>query len=240
METEVQPQATGEAQVQPAGAEAPQSVEQAPVAEQPGAETETKPEAPAAVKPSKVYTEDEVRQRESGLTSKLQAETEQMRRYAGQMALAQEIQQLAQAEHQAQGKDQQEVANGVITETEAGQRKGQRIQALQSQAQVAQMQGVLRGQMAQGEQIGRITMAHDLATKYGINPERLLKDASIRTPMDMIQKATDLALADRDAKLRTFTVKSETFDKGAQGESTGPTSYEDSLRSRYPTMYPKR
>ena len=84
-------------------------------------------------------------------------------------------------------------------------------------------------------------MAHDLGTKYGVNPDTLLKDTSIKTPMQMIQKAADLALADRDTKLRALSSKAETFDKGQQAETTGTeTTYEESLKARYPSMYQKK
>ncbi len=235
-------QVEGEAKVVEAGAETPQSTEPT-VTEQPGAETVSQ-EAPVAPKVEvaspKTYTEEEVKQREAQITSKLQAETAQAREHASKLALAQQVQALAQAEQQAQSKDQQEVTNGVITENEAAQRRDQRIHALQSQAQSARMQQALQAQAAQGEQLGRVLMAQDVAKEYGVDADVLLKDTTITTPLQMVQKAAKLALKARDAQLRALSAKPETFDKGPQTETTGPETYEQSLKARYPTMYKEK
>ena len=229
-------QIEGEAQVNETGAEASQSLEQASVTEQSGAEVVS--QAVTAEKP-KVFTEAEVAEREARITSTLQTQTAEVQERLARLELQRQIDAIASAEQAAQGKDKQDVDNGIISEDEAVQRRNQRTQALRDQAQTAQLQQALREQTQQGEQLGRILMAHDLAKKYGVDPDKLLKDANIKTPMAMIQKATDLALADRDTKLRQLSSKSENFDKGQHAETTGAETYDESLKSRYPTMYPK-
>ena len=237
--TEVQPQANGEVQVPVAGPVTAQSPEQAPVAEQPGAATkaestpaaEVKPEAP---KTPKVYTEDEVRQRESRIISTLQAETAQMRDHAARLELTQQIQALAQAEQQAQYKDQQEVTNGLITDQEAAQRKGQRMQHVQTQAELQKMQQTLQQQRQVGEANARILVAQKISQEYGIPFDSIVNEPD---PHSMEKAAWKMALKTRDEALRKATVKPESFDKGPQAETTGPDTYEQSLKSRYPTMY---
>lgn len=242
METEVKSQVDGEAQVQTTGAETPQSSEQTPVAEQPGAETKTESTPAAAevkteaLKTPKVYTEDEVRQRESQITGKLQAETAQMRDYAAKLALQQQVQALVQAEQQAQNKDQQEIANGVITEQEAAQRKGQRIQTIQTQAEIQQMRQTLQQQRQVGEGNARILVAQQISKEYGVSFDSIV---NLPDPHAMEKAAWKLALKSKDEALRKATVKPESFDKGPQSEVPGAGDYEQSLKSRYPTMYQK-
>ncbi len=239
--TEVQPQASGEAEVPVTGPVTVQSPEQAPVAEQPGAATkaestpaaEVKPEAP---KTPKVYTEDEVRQRESQITSTLQAETARMRDHAARLELAQQINALAQAEQQSQLRDQQEVTNGLITDQEAAQRKGQRFQHIQTQTELQNMQRTLQQQRQVGEGNARILVAQEISKQYGVPFETILKEPD---PHAMEKAAWKLVLKSKDEALRKVTTKPESFDKGAQAEPTGAGDYEQSLKSRYPSMYPK-
>lgn len=184
-----------------------------PAATQPGAaaaENATTQEIPGTTetKPvAKTYTEEDVKKRESDLTSKLQAETATYRQYLARMAMQQQIQDAQAQENAAREKDKTDVEQGLITDQEAETRQSKRAEA-------AQIEYTLRAQRQQAEQLGRITLAHDLATEYGISAEELIKDASIKNPADMIRKAGKIALSERDEKLRAATVKPENYDKG--------------------------
>jgi hypothetical protein len=212
---------TNQAQVETT-AEAPeagsesQPAETQPEVEQPG--TEEKPsgtkEAITETKPGKSYSEEEVTRIKSEITSKLQGETEQYKKFAAQLAMQQQLAKMQAEEQQAASKDAQDVANGVIGQQEAEQRKTQRTEA-------SQLQQTLTQQKQQGEMLGRILMAQDLAKKYGIDSDTLLKDQALRTPTDMILKAADLAIKSREDKLREATAKPETYDKGPGAETGG-------------------
>jgi hypothetical protein len=203
---------TNQAQVETT-AEAPEAGSES---EQPG--TEEKPsgtkEAITETKPGKSYSEEEVTRIKSEITSKLQGETEQYKKFAAQLAMQQQLAKMQAEEQQAASKDAQDVANGVIGQQEAEQRKTQRTEA-------SQLQQTLTQQKQQGEMLGRILMAQDLAKKYGIDSDTLLKDQALRTPTDMILKAADLAIKSREDKLREATAKPETYDKGPGAETGG-------------------
>jgi len=169
---------------------------------QSGAEVE--PSEPTA-EPVKTYTEEEVAKREADVMSKAQAETEQYKKLAGQLTMQQELARLQAVEEKAQAKDAEAVAAGDITQDEADRKREKR-------QEIAQLEQTIRNQRQQAEQLGRITLASDLGEKYGIDPKLLLSDTSIKNPLEMYQKAADLAI--KAAREEKREVKPESFDAG--------------------------
>ena len=157
-------------------------------------------------------------------------EAAQYRQKILQMAMQQELLQEQQAEAQASAKDKADVEAGLITHDEASQRQSMRQQA----AQLAQM---VKQLTPHAEQLGRIKLANDLATEYGINADDLLKDTTIQTPVQMYAKAGKLAIAKREDALRKATAKPESYDKGPGTPPPGPKPDEQRLKERYPSMY---
>ena len=190
-----------------------QPAEEAPVAEKPGEEALV---TPTPTPPT--FTAEQVGQREAQLTSKLQAETARLQRQLAESAMQQEIEGLVREEQRLQVKDQQDVADGRLSEAEAEQRKGQRVEAVRARfhgAALAQRQAQLD---AQGELQGRVLMAQDLGRKYGVDPDVLIRDTTITNQTQMLQKAFDLHIAVKDAQLRAARLHPETFDRGPSGE----------------------
>uniref|UniRef100_A0A6M3L5F0 Uncharacterized protein n=1 Tax=viral metagenome TaxID=1070528 RepID=A0A6M3L5F0_9ZZZZ len=229
-EIQPKPQIEGQAESETDGVAVPQPVAETPETARPGAEKETQ-QVPLTTTP-KTYTEKEVQEREAAITSKLQTETAHYQRMAAQMAMREQLGQIAKAEAEVDNKDRQDVDQGLITQQDADQRKVLRQQTVQLQQHI-------REQSQQGEMLGRVTMAYDMGVKYGVNPELLVKDPNIRTPMQMVQRASELAMTARDARLRSLTAKPETFDKGPGVGTEESTSEELLLKKRYPTMYKK-
>lgn len=220
------PQIEGQAKTETDGVVTPQPTAEVPISEQPGAEKETQI---TPVAPEKTFTEKEVKEREAAIASKLQAETAQYQRMMAQLAMQNQI---AQAEQAVAVKDRQDVESGQITQQDADQRKILRQQSVVLQQHV-------REQAQQGEILGRVTMAYDLGVEYGINPEILVKDSNITTPMQMMRKAAELAVAARDRKIKSLTVNPESYDKGPGTGGQSAQSEEENLRQRYPTMFKK-
>jgi len=217
----------------PAQEETSQPVAETPTA-QPGAETketetkETTAETTKPVEPAKprTYSEDEVRK----IQHDSDQQAAQLRQVLGRLSMQQQIQQLQQQEGQAQAQDRQEVEAGNITEQQAQQRSQQRIDYVR-------LQGVLNQQRTEGEQNARILVAQKISQEFGVPIESIIREPD---PYAMERKAAKLVIKQKDDEIRKAKSKPESFDKGPQSESTGPTSYEDSLKSRYPTMYPKK
>jgi hypothetical protein len=210
--------------------------ETAPI-QQPGATGEQQPIA----KTPRTYTEDEVREREAKLTSAKDTELQKHKDELARLNMQQRINQLAAQERQAQAKDQQAVENGTITAEEAEARK-------QARAETSRLSQVVDQLKPQAEQLGRIQMANDLAKtykdKYGvvIDPDVLIKDKDIKSPTEMMQRASELALTSKNEELKTLkkpAPKPEVFDGGPGTNGGGATSEESRLKERYPSMYKK-
>ncbi len=220
----------GNPQPQAAGAVGSQPGTQAGKAET--GTTENQGQTPEKPITPKTYTDEDVAKIKAELTSKLQSETEQYKKYASQLAMQQRLAQMQDEERQAESRDAQDVANGVITQEDAAQRKKQRLEISQLQ-QTAQMQ------RQQADNLGRVLLAHDLAKQYGIEADKLLKDQALSSPTLMIQKAAELAIRDRDEKLRKAQAVPENFDKGTGEIPHALKSESQRLRERYPTMFKK-
>lgn len=206
--------------------QAPVAVEETP----PGAEVQEAPITKAA--PAKTYTQAELDAVQGQLMAAKDREIQQHKDALAQVAMREQIAQMQATEAQARAKDNADVEAGILTEPDAAARAQARLQTLQAQAQLQAMN-------QQGEALARVVMAHDLAKEYGVDPDALAKDASLTSPLLMVRKAAALALKARDVELRILKAKPETFDKGPQAETTGQSSEEQRLRTRYPSMYPK-
>ena len=209
----------------------------------------TPPQAPAATAVAspgadekgtatgKTYTQAEWNVMQAQITSAKDREIQESRSALARIAMQQELARAQAIE------DQADVEAGIITEHDARQRVVARQTQQQTQQSVAEMH-------AQREALGCVLMAQQMGADYGIPAEQLLdgmmeKDAMGRpvvkgTPAQMAQKAAGILRKQRDEAVRKASAKTETYDKGPQAEKVGDSdSYEQSLRSRYPSMYPK-
>jgi hypothetical protein len=206
-----QSQVSGTEEAPESGAEAPQSSEKPVEVAQPGAEDNKSKETPTTEdknpKTGKTYSQADVDKLISERTSTIQKQEAEARNALARMEMERQIREMAAQEEQARAKDRQDVANGNLTEDEANQRATERQKLAQLKSTTAEL-----GKRA--DAIGKVMLATDLAKKYGIEADKLLKDDSIKSPQAMIEKAADIALAERDAKIRQLTAKPETFDKG--------------------------
>jgi len=212
-QSQVSEGAEGEA----AGAEASQPAE-TEAAEQPGAEDKASQGTTAEINPKtgKTFTQDEVDRLISERTSKVQTEAAEAKRMAAQMVMERQIAAIEARENQAKAKDDQDLANGVISEDQARDRAQDRLNRARQQVTESQMN-------QRAEVIGRVIAANDIAKEYGIDADKLLKDESLKSPLDMVKKAAKLALDDRDARLRAVTAKPESYDKGPGASDGGDT-----------------
>lgn len=185
-------------------------------------------------------------------TSAIQRETAQWKQHAHRMALEQQAAHLAQQEMAERVKEKQAIESGSMTAEEATAKQRTRAQLLQQQVQAAQMQETLSRQAQYGDQLGRIACARETAEevvatlkKQGVTvtastAEQLatmfVKDKNIKTPDALKARAYQVAMQYLMDRQRTLTVKPETFDKGP-GDNSGPTTEEQRLKSRYPSMY---
>lgn len=197
-----------ESKVAVAGAEPQPETE--PKVIQPGVQPSTLPTPPLR----RTYSEEEFSQQ----MGKFQAETAQAREVVNRLAMEHQIRLAQEAEQKLVAKDQQDVEQGLITESDAGQRKALRDQTAQLQQGAAQLQQFVQQQATQGEALGRILMAQDLAKEYGVNVDDLLNGKELTTPLQMVTKAAKLAIA----KLKEEAKKPETFIAGpGLGVDTG-------------------
>jgi hypothetical protein len=212
-------------------------VNEATPAPQPGETGEQKPIA----KTPRTYSEDEVKDQIAKLTSAKDTELQKHKNEVARLNMQQRINQLAAQERQAQDKDKQAVENGTITAEEAESRK-------QARAETNRLSQVVEQLKPQAEQLGRIQLANDLAKsykdKYGvtIDPDVLIRDKDIKSPTEMMQRASELALTSKNEELKTLkkpTPKPEVFDGGPGTNGGGVASEESRLKERYPSMYKK-
>ena len=213
----------------------PQPAEtQQPAVDQKPAETTT-PE-----KTQKTYTEEEVaRIREEQAAARREAA--QARQLAAQLAMQQEIARLQQEEEQAKAKDMNDVESGLITQEEANQRAADR-------QKLRQLNETIQKLTPHAEQLGRIKFANDVASELEkelaecgitskLDVDALIQDESIKTPLQMREKAEKMARTLLKEALRKAKVKPETFDQGPGAAPPGPKTEEQRLRERYPTMF---
>jgi len=177
---------------------------QQPETEQKTPETkpETKPKE-EKIESKKTYTAEEV----AKIQSEAMKEAAQVRQHLAQLSMQQEIARLQQEEAAAQKKDKASVEAGEITQEDADTKA-------QARQEMTRLQRTVRQLAPQAEQLGRIQMANDLASEYGISADELIKDQSIQNPLQMTQKAAKLAIAKLKEEVRKVKVKPETFDKG--------------------------
>jgi len=245
-------------QVQPESGATPQTPATSQTPAQPGVtQTESTPtvtpSAPATSEASPAkFTREDVEKMISEKTSVIQKETAQWKQQAHRIALEQQAAQLAQQEMAERAQEKQAIESGAMTAEEATARQRGRAHLLQQQVQAAQMQETLSRQAQHGDQLGRIACARETADevvatlkKQGIavtasTAEQLadmfFKDKNIKTPDAMKARAYQVAMQYLMDRQRTLTAKPETFDKGP-GDNSGPTTEEQRLKSRYPSMY---
>ena len=217
-------------------AETAQSKELLPGETQPEATTAPvevlAPETPPA---GKTYTEAELTQ----ITSRLQADAAQHKQYAQRLAFEQQMAQVQAQEQQFVAKDAQAVEQGIITQEEADQKKAAR-------AEIAQLQYAAQYQRAQAEESARVIVIDGLLKGFErdfgmkLNPDDFLGDKQLRTPDAVKQKALTIINTQLKAQLKAATVKTEHFDQGPGAGVPGPTSEQQKLKDRYPTMFSKQ
>ena len=232
-EEQIQPQAEPTPEVQPVGVETPQVVV-APEVTQTGAETPQRVEE--TPKPARTYSQKEWSKRES----EKDKENAQLKQQLAQLNLQSEIFRMQQEEASARSKDQKELDEGVITDSDATQRQQVRMQQRQSQLAFAQQQQMASQMAEQTEQYGRILAAQDFGKEFELNEEQigeLLKDKDIKSPSDMKAKAATLALERLQIEFKKTKTVPPKFDQGQQGgiEQSG----EKRLKGRYPSMFKK-
>ena len=133
---------------------------------------------------------------------------------AGRLALDLQAERAQNAEALRRAEDARAVENGDITEEEAAQRGRQRADDTKTAAERnANLQGYQR-LMAHGEEVGRLTAAHDYAAEFGVDAKELLEDQTLITPNAMRLKARELALEKREAAFKEKETGPETFDGG--------------------------
>ena len=206
MVEELNPQESTQA---PAGVETPQ-----PGAEKLGAEAiPQEPGVTEAPKPARTYTQDEWSKREA----EKDKESAFLRQGLGEVAMRATIAEAAQAEREARLKDTASVEQGLITREEAvsrGQSRQRDIQLYLASLQVGQ----------EKESLARERVAKIVAQKYGVEADKLLDDREIRTPTDMVEKASSLAqkkytarIEAMEAELRSLKEGEPQFDRGQLG-----------------------
>lgn len=189
------------------GSESNQTAAVPAAVEQSGDETETSAEiTTAAAKPARTYTEQDIQ----AIQSTKDIEIRQRDEILNRLAMEQHIQQLRSQEETARNKDKQLVETGAITEDDA------HIRA-RAREETSQMGQTLTAQRQQAEVLGRLQAGYDLGIKYGIDPQTLINDTSIKTYPQMLEKASDLGHQILKEKLRTATAHPETFDQGPKG-----------------------
>ena len=193
-------------------------VEETQVGEQPG-ETQVDQE-PVKTQPGvkaepRTYTEQQWTERDSARDR----EVAEARRIAGEQALQAEIARAEAFEAQAQSKDRQAIDAGEITEAEAQQRQQTRIETWQQdmsrRQRMAQEDKARRDFDTEAYVKLRIIVADDLATKYGVSRNDLLKDKSLTNAGVMEIRARELKIEMKEAALKG----SETYDLGLQGRT---------------------
>ena len=217
------------------GAETSQVSEVIP-AQQPG----DNGEQPPITKAPRTYSEDEWKRHEAEITSAKDKEIQEHKTQLSRLHMQQRINQLVTQERQAQANDRLAVENGTISPEEAEQRS-------RARAETTRLSQVVDELKPQAEQLGRIQMANDLAKtykdRYGvtIDPDVLIKDKGIKSPTEMIQKASDLALSSKNEELKAYKnpKKPEVFDGGPGTNGGGATNEEAMDRKMYPTMFKK-
>lgn len=131
-------------------------------------------------------------------------------------------------EEAASALDARAVADGEITQAEATARQQRRAAEAAEQLQRAQERQAHARMMAEGERVGRIVAAYDLAQEFGVDAAALLNAPDISNVVEMKILARQLALDKREAELKG----TETYDKGpVQSGASGPKSYVDKLKS---------
>ncbi|MFA5377189.1 MAG: hypothetical protein WC455_15670 [Dehalococcoidia bacterium] len=188
---------------------------------QPGAEakaiTPEKAEKAEPEKKPKLYTEEEVRQREADITSKQQQQTEQWRRQALQQAMQQEIAKAQEAERQATAKDAEDVQTGVITQSDADRRQRIRQSTAEAEARLNQMRQQDAELTAKSNVAAKAVMAQEMGKEFELSDEdvkALITDKAITTPEMMIRRAAKLSQDNLKTQLQKAKVQPETFDKG--------------------------
>lgn len=233
-EEKIQPQVEGVPEVKPAG-EVPQPTE--PI-EQLKLGAEKQPQAEAKPpEPEKTYTQEQWSKRESEKDTEVAQIKEQMM----QQAMQAELLGKQRAETEAKTKDQKDVEEGTITQSEASQKEQARQQQRQQQQTMAQAQTTLRQMAQQTEQYGRVLAARDFGKEYELNEEQiaeLLSDKDMKTPGDMRAKAANLALERTRGELKKSKEAPPNFDQGLSGGGEEKTP-EKQLKERYPSMYKK-
>jgi len=161
------------------------------------------------------------RQQAQAFESASDRENEALRQALAQYALNDEIRRAQADEDHYAAADQQMIEQGQLTSQEASQRsqeranqRGQRIRSQQQQMQMASQAQMIQ---TKGEQIGRIIAAQDIAEKFGVKADDLIRDASLTTPQLMQAKAREMQLDAREAKMKGY----ESYDTG-RGAGRGP------------------
>ncbi len=189
------------------------------------------------------YTEEEYRRLQAVADSQVAQRDAALQ----QLLLRQQIAQYQQQETQVEAADRAQVEQGLIPEQEVAQRKNLRLQTAQQQAQLAQLAQINQGLAFQGESLGYVVAASDIsaeiAKEENLEPadlmelfKELVSGKKVGTVGEMRAKAERfMRMRAKEATKKAMAI-SETFDRGP---SKGLDSEEQSLKTRYPTMFRK-
>ena len=184
---------------------------------QPGAEQQ------AVAPKERTYTQAEWSARESAKDK----ENAQLRRQLIERDAREHQNQVVMAEREARAADARAVEDGEITEAEAATRTQRRGQYAREESQRQRERGAHQQMLAQGEQVGRVLAANDLATEFGLKVDDLMKDDDLSNYTEMREKAWQLYKTKMDADKKG----TEKFDSAQVTPSKGAKSYIDRLRT---------
>uniref|UniRef100_A0A6M3JY62 Uncharacterized protein n=1 Tax=viral metagenome TaxID=1070528 RepID=A0A6M3JY62_9ZZZZ len=179
----------------------------------------------------KTYSEEEYSQ----AMAKLQSETAQAKEVANRLAMEKQIVLAQEQERREQEQDRKDVEQGLITEGEASRRQQLRTHTKTMEQRAAQLQQFLQEKGQELDFKIMLSVASDVAQKYGVPTSELMKEGVRESPDRMRVRALELQLN----KLREEARKPENFDKGPTSVPSSPSSDEYKLKRRYPTMYTK-
>lgn len=176
---------------------------------------DSKPEEPGQPTP-RSYSEEEWNSRQSALDKQVAEANARTSR----VLLDIQAERAASVEQYAKVADDRMVEDGDLTRQEADQRSQGRVQGLRNAAEMRQREENVLRMEAHGEEVGRLTAAHDLAIKYGVEAKVLLEDETLTDPEKMEAKADRIALAKEREDFESNTRsngRQERFDGGGGG-----------------------
>lgn len=202
-----------------------------PSAETPSKEASATPETPQA----KSYSQDEYEAAISEAEARVQAAKDKELSEWRQRADAAER---AAAERELKAQEAQETESWGDT-AEVRNFQAERRRQIQINADLMRRTAEVDVKEKGLNQTVRQVWATNLAEEYGLKPEELAKAES---PAAMRDLARDLAIKARDKKIKELQNPPQDVHKEKPGAfaPAGPTSEDERLKQRYPSMYPSK